>query len=76
RSPREQWKRLFAADDSGSGSNVTLYEITLHNGQKFQVIPNGSNYLIWGITIKTPSRTTNSHGDPVSPFFAARQAPP
>ena len=53
-----------------SGSNVTLYKITLHNGQKFQVIPNGSNYLIWGITIKTPSRTTNSRGDAVSPFFA------
>jgi polygalacturonase len=53
-----------------TGSNVTLYKIHVHNAQKFHIVPGGSQFLIWGITLKTPSRATNSYGAALTPYNA------
>jgi polygalacturonase len=58
-----------------------MYDITLHNAAKAHVklsanpasgsctVP-GSGYTVWGVTIETPSRWTNSLGFVVSPYYA------
>ena len=43
-------------------TNFTLYKITLHNAPKFHVKLGATGFVVWGITIKTPSTTTNSVG--------------
>jgi polygalacturonase len=58
-----------------------LYRITLHNSPKFHVkltsVPPdgtcttpGEGYIVWGITILTPSRWINSQGLLMTPHFA------
>ena len=47
-------------------TNFTLYEITLHNSPKFHVKLDATGFIVWGITIKTPSTTTNSQGTALS----------
>jgi polygalacturonase len=43
-------------------SKFTLYRITLHNAPMFHVKLSADGFLVWGVTIKTPSRATNSAG--------------
>jgi polygalacturonase len=62
-------------------SGFVLYRITLHNSPKFHVkltsVPPdgtcstpGEGFVVWGVTILTPSRWTNSQGLLLSPEFA------
>ena len=51
-------------------TNFTLYEITLHNAPKFHVKLGAAGFVVWGITIKTPSTTTNSVGTKLTPSSA------
>jgi polygalacturonase len=72
----QSWWDLTQASNGTSGNppiiqaqtatNFTLYGITLHNGPKFQVKINAQGFVVWGITIKTPSTPTNSQGTPLS----------
>jgi polygalacturonase len=43
-------------------TNFTLYDITLHNSPMFHVKLSAQGFIVWGITIKTPSKATNSVG--------------
>ncbi|HSY22543.1 MAG TPA: glycosyl hydrolase family 28 protein, partial [Polyangiaceae bacterium] len=43
-------------------TNFTLYRITLHNAPMFHVKLSAAGFVVWGITIKTPSKATNSAG--------------
>jgi polygalacturonase len=63
-----------------------MYRITLHNSPKFHVklsstpagglaadgtcTAPGSGFIVWGVTILTPSRWTNSQGLVMSPYIA------
>jgi polygalacturonase len=51
-------------------TNFTLYEITLHNAPMFHVKLNAQGFVVWGITIKTPSKTMNSAGTALTPSSA------
>ncbi len=48
----------------------TLARVTLHNSPKFHVGLESDNYLVWGVTIQTPSRAVNSVGRPLNPRYA------
>ncbi|MGH7272124.1 MAG: glycoside hydrolase family 28 protein, partial [Polyangiaceae bacterium] len=43
-------------------TDFTLYGITLHNSPKFHVKLDAKGFVVWGITIKTPSKPMNSQG--------------
>jgi len=43
-------------------TNFTLYRITLQNSPKFHVKLAAAGFVVWGVTIKTPSKSTNSAG--------------
>jgi len=43
-------------------TNFTLYRITLHNAPKFHVKMGAAGFVAWGVTIKAPSKATNSAG--------------
>jgi polygalacturonase len=43
-------------------TNFTLYAITLQNSPMFHVKLDANGFVVWGITIKTPSKATNSVG--------------
>jgi len=47
-------------------TNFTLYGVTLHNAPKFHVKLNAKGFIVWGITIKTPSKVQNSAGTPLT----------
>jgi len=62
-------------------TGLLLYRITLHNSPKFHVkitsypadgncLTPGKGFIVWGITILTPSRWTNSRGEVLTPSFA------
>ena len=62
-------------------TGLLLYRITLHNSPKFHVkitsapadgvcSSPGQGFIVWGITILTPSRWTNSKGEVLTPSFA------
>lgn len=63
-------------------SGFVLYRITLHNSAKFHVkissiIPpgetcdrRGRGFIVWGVTVLTPSKWTNSQGLVLTPSFA------
>ncbi len=51
-------------------TNFTLYKITLHNAPKFHVKLGAAGFVVWGITIKTPSVATNSVGTKLTPSSA------
>jgi polygalacturonase len=50
--------------------HFTLYKVTLRNSPKFHVGLESDNYLVWGVTIQTPSRPVNSVGRPLTPKYA------
>ncbi|HVT07930.1 MAG TPA: glycosyl hydrolase family 28 protein, partial [Polyangia bacterium] len=43
-------------------SQFTLYRIRLQNSPKFHVKLSANGFVVWGVAIKTPSRSTNSAG--------------
>ena len=43
-------------------SQFTLYRIRLQNSPKFHVKLSASGFVVWGVAIKTPSKSTNSAG--------------
>jgi polygalacturonase len=47
-------------------TNFTMYRITLHNAPKFHVVLGSAGFVVWGVTIKTPSAAKNSLGAPLS----------
>ncbi len=47
-------------------TNFTLYRITLHNAPMFHVKLGANGFVVWGVTIKTPSKATNSAGTALS----------
>jgi len=49
-----------------SATNFTLYRITLHNAPMFHVKLGAAGFVVWGVTIKTPSKSTNSAGTALS----------
>lgn len=51
-------------------TNFTLYKITLHNSPKFHVVLGAAGFVVWGLTIKTPSTATNSQGTTLTPTAA------
>jgi polygalacturonase len=51
-------------------TNFTLYQITLHNSPMFHVKLAAAGFVVWGVTIKTPSKTTNSVGTALTPTSA------
>jgi polygalacturonase len=51
-------------------SRFTLYRITLQNSPKFHVKLAANQFVAWGVTIKTPSKTTNSAGTALTPSSA------
>jgi polygalacturonase len=62
-------------------TGFVMYQLTLHNAPKAHVkvqatpasgsctVP-GSGFTVWGVTILTPSRWTNSQGMLMSPYYA------
>jgi polygalacturonase len=52
------------------GDRFTLYRVTLHNSPKFHVGLESDNYLVWGVTLQTPSRAVNSVGRRLTPAYA------
>jgi polygalacturonase len=48
----------------------TLYGITLQNAPKFHVSLGSDAFVVWGVTIHTPSRATNSVDRTLSPALA------
>jgi polygalacturonase len=55
---------------TSGAKNFTLYGITLHNSPKFHVTLGAAGFVVWGITIKTPSTATNSQGQALTPTGA------
>jgi polygalacturonase len=53
-----------------NATNFTLYRITLHNSPMFHVKLAAKGFVVWGVNIKTPSKTTNSAGTALSPSSA------
>ena len=47
-------------------TNFTLYRITLHDAPMFHVKMGAAGFVVWGVTIKTPSKATNSAGTALS----------
>jgi polygalacturonase len=43
-----------------------MYQITLHNAPMFHVKMGANGFVVWGVTIKTPSKATNSAGTALS----------
>jgi polygalacturonase len=48
----------------------TLYQITLRNSPKFHVGLESDGFVVWGVTVQTPSRKANSAGKALSPATA------
>ncbi|HEY4013603.1 MAG TPA: glycosyl hydrolase family 28 protein [Polyangiaceae bacterium] len=46
--------------------NFTLYRITLHNAPKFHVKLGAVGFVVWGVTVLTPSKTMNAAGTALS----------
>jgi len=67
-------------NSSTGTTGLLLYRITLHNSPKFHVkitsypadgdcSTSGKGFIVWGVTILTPSQWTNSRGDVLTPSF-------
>ncbi|MDP9035171.1 MAG: glycosyl hydrolase family 28 protein, partial [Myxococcota bacterium] len=50
--------------------NFTLYKITLHNSPNFHVTLGSKGFVVWGVTIITPSAATNSLGRALTASYA------
>jgi polygalacturonase len=56
--------------DVKKARNFTLYKVSLYNSPKFHVVINAQGFVVWGVTVLTPSRATNSVGRPLNPHYA------
>lgn len=56
--------------DVGRAKSFTLHGIRLQNSPKFHVGLESDGFMVWGVTIRTPSRRTNSAGEVLSPALA------
>lgn len=52
-------------------TDFTLYQLTLQNSPREHVKLDGNGFVVWGITIKTPSAAMNSQGTALSPSNAS-----
>jgi polygalacturonase len=52
---------------SATSTGFTLYRISLYNSPKFHARLAGTRFLVWGVTVFTPSTATNSHGTALVP---------
>jgi polygalacturonase len=50
--------------------HFTLYRVTLYDSPKFHVVIGSEGFVVWGATILTPSKPTNSQGRPLTPAYA------
>ncbi|HXX66555.1 MAG TPA: glycosyl hydrolase family 28 protein [Polyangiaceae bacterium] len=55
---------------TAAATNFTLYGITLQNSPKFHVTLDAAGFVVWGITINTPSKTMNAQGEALTPSGA------
>ena len=53
-----------------NATNFTLYGITLHNSPKFHVKLAANGFVVWGVTVLTPSKAKNSAGTALTPSTA------
>ena len=58
------------ADPGQRGLGLRPLRITLHDAPKFHVKLGAKGFIVWGITIKTPARPTNSVGTMLTPSSA------
>jgi polygalacturonase len=56
--------------DVSGATNFTLYQIRLQNSPKFHVGLGSAGFVVWGVTIQTPSSSTNSLGQALTPVYA------
>jgi polygalacturonase len=56
--------------DVRKSKNFTLYKLHIYNSPKFHVVINAQGFVVWGITMITPSRPTNSVGLPLTSHYA------
>jgi polygalacturonase len=56
--------------DVRRAENFTLYKLHIQNSPKFHVVINSDGFVVWGITMITPSRPFNSVGKPLSSRYA------
>jgi len=56
--------------DVTKSQGFTLHQITLHDSPKFHVGLESDPFMVWGVTILTPSRKTNSVGAALTPHGA------
>jgi polygalacturonase len=56
--------------DVRKARNFTLYKVTIVNSPKFHVVINAQGFVVWGITLITPSWPKNSVGLPLTPNYA------
>jgi polygalacturonase len=70
-------------NSSTGTTGLLLYRITLHNSPKFHVkvtsypadgdcSTSGKGFIVWGVTILTPSRWTNSRGEVLTPKLCSQ----
>jgi polygalacturonase len=50
--------------------SFTLYRITLHNSPNFHVVLGSQGFVVWGVTLVTPSSAANSQGKTLTPVYA------
>ena len=55
---------------TAGATNFVLYRITLHDPPMFHVKLDAQGFIVWGVTILTPSKATNSAGTPLTPSAA------
>jgi polygalacturonase len=55
---------------SVNASNFVMHRITLHNSAKFHVKLSSQGFVVWGVTLLTPSKATNSQGKSLSAYGA------
>jgi polygalacturonase len=56
--------------DVRKSNNFTLYKLHIYNSPKFHVVINAKGFVVWGITMITPSRPVNSVGLPLTSHYA------
>jgi polygalacturonase len=56
--------------DIRKSRNFTLYKLHIENSPKFHVVINAQGFVVWGITLLTPSRPYNSVGQRLSSHYA------
>lgn len=51
-------------------SNFVMHNIHLYNSPKFHVKLSSSGFIVWGVSVLTPSKATNTVGKALSPYSA------